>query len=185
MIKDVIRFQKHIVFILVFSLLFYSCKQRNVEFSSDKVRNSFSIDRINDSLFYLHLQQGRTLDSWELSYPVYRLDTGDVDQDGIQDALVGVIKKTRFDSVTRKRLFIFKNYKGYIRPLWLGSSLGQPLVDFRFLSAKEGSRIRSIEKEKTGKYLLAEYKWRSFGLEFVRYIQKEVDSATAVILLNE
>ena len=52
-------------------------------------------------------EAGRRADEWRLPYPVYQFQTGDVDGDGSEDAMVGVIKKTRFYPLG-KRLFIFK-----------------------------------------------------------------------------
>jgi len=98
--------------------------------------------------------------------------------------LVGVIKSTRFDSSYAKRLFIFRNYHGLVRPLWLGSRFSQPLVDFHFVETKGGTRIRSIELERSGKYLVAEYKWRKFGLEFTRYVKREIGLTRARMLLR-
>lgn len=127
----------------------------------------------NDSLYYLQLVSDNYTDSWELPYPVFRCTTGDIDHNGRVDMLVGVIKQTRFDSTYAKRLFIFKNYEGRIRPLWLGSRLGQPLEDFRVVSLANGSFVWSIEKEKSGRYLVAEYAWEGFGLAFNQYIVRE------------
>ena len=76
------------------------------------------------SIHYLILTTDSTCDRWALPYPVYRLETGDVDGDGNTDALVGVIKGTRFHPEKGRRLFIFKNHHGLVRPLWLGSKLG-------------------------------------------------------------
>jgi hypothetical protein len=55
----------------------------------------------------------------------------------------------------------------------MGSKLSKPLIDFRFCNTVKGSFIRSVEKEKENKYLVAEYKWRKFGLEFVQYVERE------------
>ena len=128
----------------------------------------------HDSLHFVQIRTDTTFDQWELTYPVYRFQVGDINADGSEDILVGVIKTTRFDPEKGRRLFIFKNYQGFVRPLWLGSSLGQPLVDFQLVHTEEGPRVRSIEKEKSGKYLVAEYKWRSFGLEFTGYLDREI-----------
>ena len=57
---------------------------------------TFSIETVNDSLNYLTLKTDSTTDKWPLPYPVYRLDTADVNGDGRTEALVGVIKSTRF-----------------------------------------------------------------------------------------
>ena len=57
---------------------------------------TFSLQVENDSLAYLILRTDSTTDRWRLAFPVYQMCTGDVDDDGQQDALVGVVKSTRF-----------------------------------------------------------------------------------------
>ncbi|MEN9443747.1 MAG: hypothetical protein RIS47_637 [Bacteroidota bacterium] len=135
---------------------------------------------INDTLHIIQLKTDSTTNRWTLPYPVYQFQLGDIDQDGSTDILVGVVKRTHFDTLVRKRLFIFKNFEGYIRPLWMGSGLGQPISDFRFLQTSQGARIRSIERERNGKFLLAEYKWAQFGLDFTKYIVRNTDSIKAL-----
>jgi hypothetical protein len=112
--------------------------------------------------------------SWPFSYEVFKLDTGDVNNDYSTDILVGVIKKTRFDTICRKRIFIFKLVEGYIRPLWLGSRVSQPLEDFRYCRSQSYGIIRTIEMERNKTYLVAEYRWKGFGLEFIRYLAREL-----------
>lgn len=165
-------------------LLFSSCHEKN-SLKKEIKKGSFTLLKENDSLYYLTITSTNSSDRWELPYSVYQFQTGDVDGNDIEDALIGVIKPTRFDSIKAKRLFIFKNYKGLVRPLWLGSRLSQPLVDFRFKKKEKHSRIRSVEREKSGKYLVAEYKWRKFGLEFTKYLKRETDSISAITLLEK
>ena len=89
---------------------------------------------VADTLHYVQVADyaGR-VERWPLPYPVYRFQTGDINGDGRTDVLVGVIKSTRYDPQVARRLFIFMVYKDrYIRPLWMGSRLSHPLVDFRF-----------------------------------------------------
>ena len=140
--------------------------------------HGFSLHRVNDTLHVLRLGQSE----WRLPFPVYRFCTGDVDGDGSTDAIVGVVKATRHDSVVRRRVFIFKNYRGHVRPLWLGSRLGQPVVDFRFV-ADEGV-LRVVELERSGRYLVADYRWRAFGMDFVRYLGRELTEQQALLKLR-
>jgi hypothetical protein len=157
------------------------CRKHN----SQTLSALLSLIKENDSLFYLRIESDTDTDQWKLPYPVYRYETGDIDHDGSDEMLVGVIKITRFDSGMRKRLFIFRNYEGCVRPLWLGSRLGAPLEDFRFYKGKEGERVRCIEKEISGKYLVAEYAWNKFGPDFKRYIQRDITLESARDLLNK
>ena len=127
---------------------------------------------VADTLHYVQVADyaGR-VERWPLPYPVYRFQTGDINGDGRTDVLVGVIKSTRYDPQVARRLFIFKVYKDrYIRPLWMGSRLSHPLVDFRFVHIDGQPRVLTIERDTTPeRYLMAVYRWRSFGLDFVAY----------------
>lgn len=129
---------------------------------------TFELRREHDSLYWLN--------DWRLPYRVYQFQTGDVDGDGRTDAMVGVIKKTRFHREMGRRLFIFKQVNGRARPLWMGSKLGGILQDFRFI----GGRIRSLETTTDGRYVVAEYKWSGFGMAFDHYIVKGTDKLTAL-----
>jgi len=121
--------------------------------------------------------------SWNLPYPVYNFETGDIDGNHSDDILVGVIKTTRFDSHYRKRIFMFKLVDGCIRPLWLGSRVSQPLEMFNLHHSDSFSTILTIEQEKDGKFLVAQYRWRGFGLEFTKYISREINKKQAYKLI--
>lgn len=167
--------------LLVICIVITSCAQKDHLPAPDA---HLSLITEHDRLHYLQIKDDISFDWWELPYPVYRFQTGDIDQDGELDMMVGVIKATRFDSTNAKRIFIFKNYNGLVRPLWLGSRMGQPIEDFIFIQTTDGPRIRCIEIEKSGRYLVADYKWRKFGMEFTQYLAKETDIKHAYQLLN-
>ena len=135
--------------------------------------NVFRLDSLAPSKYKLRIGS----DAWPVDYPVYRFETGDVNGDGVVDAILGVVKSTRYDPVVRRRVFLFKNYKGHVRPLWFGSRLGNPIVDFHFL-AREGV-LRVMEREQDGSYLVADYRWQSFGMQFVRYELRHATEADA------
>lgn len=139
---------------------------------------SFTLERVCDTLSILRLGDS----AWPLPFPVYRFETADVNGDGSTDAIVGVIKRTRYDPEVRRRVFVFKNYRGHVRPLWLGSRLGQPVADFRFI-ARDGV-LRVLETERSGLFLVAEYRWRAFGMEFVRYLGREMTEENGRRLLD-
>ena len=142
---------------------------------------TYSIESVNDSLNYLTLTTDSTTDRWALRYPVYRLETGDVDGDGRTEALVGVIKSTRYYKQKGRRLFVFKNYKNRVRAMWMGSKLGGILQDFRFVNGV----VRSLETTSSGQYVVAEYRWQGFGFEFVRFMAIKVERQKALKVFNQ
>lgn len=141
---------------------------------------TFSLQVENDSLAYLVLTTDSTTDRWRLAFPVYRMCVGDVDGDGSPDAMVGVVKTTRFDSNKARRLFIFKNYKGRIRPLWMGSQLGGILHDFRFTDG----RVVSLQTTTDGQYVVLEHEWRKFGLGARRFLARGVSKEEALAVFG-
>lgn len=134
----------------------------------------YTLRKEHDSLFWLN--------EWRLDYPVYQFQTGDVDGDGHRDALVGVIKSTRFYPEKGRRLFIFKQVGGKVRPMWLGSKLGGILQDFRFTT--DGC-VRSLETTTDDRYVVAEYRWSGFGMQFERFLVKATDRKTALSYFNQ
>ena len=165
---------------------------------------AFELKQENDSLYWLiatggekdDATDGKKANGWRLAHPVYQFQTGDVDGDGSEDAMVGVIKKTRYYPMGR-RLFIFKQIDGTnpkgeackkVRPMWLGSKLGGILEDFRFIAPADGDslgRIRALESTTDSLYVVSDYKWSGFGMKFDRFIIKGVDKETATKYLNQ
>ena len=107
---------------------------------------------------------------------MYQFQTGDIDGDGSEDAMVGVIKPTRFYPEAGKRLFIFKQVNGKARPLWMGSKLGGTLEEFKYVDGK----IRALESTSDGHYVVTEYKWCGFGMAFDHFLIKGVNRQTAI-----
>lgn len=130
--------------------------------------NGFTLRKEHDSLYWLN--------DWKLPYPVYQYQTGDIDGDGHIDAIVGVIKSTRFYPEKARRIFIFKEINKKARPMWLGSKLGGILEDFRFVNGK----IRALESTTDSLYAVSDYVWGGFGMKFDHFIIKGVDKQTAL-----
>ncbi len=156
----------------------------------------YELRKEHDSLYWLRATGGRKADEWRLPYPVYQFQTGDVDGDGSMDAMVGVIKKTRFYPLG-KRLFIFKQIdakatasmhrRKLVRPMWLGSKLGGNLEDFRYVAPADGDslgRIRALESTTDSLFAVSDYKWSGFGMKFDHLIIKGVDKETALKHFN-
>jgi len=124
----------------------------------------------SDTLHWLRVATPDGTAEWQLPYPVYRTDVGDVNHDGSLDIMVGVVKSTRFHREKGRRLFIFKTVNGKPRPLWMGSKLGGILHDFRFIDGK----IRALETTADGRWVVSEYHWQEFGMGFDHFIKVKV-----------
>jgi hypothetical protein len=119
-----------------------------------------------------------------IPFPVYHFEVADADNDGSDDILIGVIKPTKFDPEVRKRLFAYKIDRGYIRPLWLGSKVGQPLYDFKAIKRGRKTFIRTIERDRNDAYFVGEYGWEGFGLAWDKYLGERVSYEKALFLFK-
>ena len=180
-------FLKYLLFLSLFFVLACQKKSNTFEFAFDDKKIVVSLVKIQDSIFDIRSEMtcndNVTVSTWRLNYPVYQFDCADITGDGLPEIAVGVIKSTRFDPIVRKRLFLFKLYDTcYVRPLWLGSRVSFPLVDFRLMETKSGQRIRTIEQESDNQFVVAEYCYKTFGPEWIRYIKRGITKREAETL---
>lgn len=161
-------------------------KEKNTfEFLINGNKTVIALDEIKENVFDIKAESvidGETIVSrWRLDYPVYRFDCADINGDGIPEIAAGVVKSTRFDENSAKRLFVFKLYEGiYVRPLWLGSKMPLPLEDFKL----KNGHIRTVERESGDTFVVAEYELKTaFSPQFVRYIKKGAGRKEAQALL--
>jgi hypothetical protein len=161
----------------------YNIDGRIVKLCLQQVDDSLSIIKL---LSYREGEQ-EIVSTWPLPYPVFRFDCADINGDGLPEIAVGVVKATRFDRNIKKRLFVFKLFDtACIRPLWLGSQMPQPLIDFRLVNRHEKTLIRTIEQTSNGCYAVGEYEWKNFGPGWLYYIQENINTENdAKILLHK
>ena len=213
-------FRTSVISLVMLCLLPYAGRTQTLDSDIAQQSQAFVLRQENDSLYWLiatgrdkkDVTGGNKADGWRLAYPVYQFQTGDVDGDGSEDAMVGVIKGTRFYPQKARRLFIFKQIDGHtsngeackkVRPMWLGSKLGGILEDFRFIAPADtadatetahspdsaiGDRrgtIRALESTADSLYVVSDYKWSGFGMKFERHIIKGVNKETATKYLNQ
>jgi hypothetical protein len=177
---------------ILFIVIYTGCshKENNTfEFLLQNKKIVLSLLKIQDSVFDIQAEIQNingvvTKSLWRLNYPVFQFDCADITEDGIPEIAVGVIKSTRFDPEIRKRLFLFKLFDTcYVRPLWLGSRMSLPLVDFSLVKTIEGQRIRTIEQESSGRFMVTEYAWKTFGLIWKKNVQTGISNKKANNLL--
>jgi len=119
-----------------------------------------------------------------MPYPVYKFIQADIDNDGIDEFLVGSIRITILDSAVRKRINIWRVENNAIVPMWLGSKMPHPVYDFDVNRQLNKTIIRTIEFEPNTLFLVAEYEWHSFGLKFIRYVKREISLDEAFKLVK-
>ncbi|MDF2672019.1 MAG: hypothetical protein K0R09_284 [Clostridiales bacterium] len=97
----------------------------------------------------------------------WKVQTADVDGDGVKEISVGVYKTTVFHPVMAKRPFVYGWDGKGIYSKWLGSRLSKPFDDYIFtdIDGDKMEEIIAIELGEDGKKLLNSYKWKGFGFE--------------------
>jgi hypothetical protein len=157
----------------------YISQDTTFTFNHDSLTYTIGIQftEINYNRITLEIKKGDSLISnsdWPFSYPVFRLFIADADNNGSPDICLGTIKKTRFDPVQKKRPFFFKIKNGFIRPLWLGTTLGWGLIDFKSKIVGGKTYITALMKNKS-KYIIADYIWKGFGfrMESIVFTSKD------------
>lgn len=129
---------------------------------------ALKLQQHNDTLHQITLlADNQPVDSLMLPYRVYHFDYADLTGDGVPEVIVGVIKKTRYWQTEDKRIFIYHLFKSrYIRPLWLGSRLGNPIKDFRVNKQTTPASIVTEEWDEDSTIIGREYVMGGFGLKY-------------------
>ena len=104
-----------------------------------------------------------SLDSHEYFNP-WKVEVSDVDNDNNPEIILGVHKSTKYYEKEENRIFVFNRDKDYIFPKWLGSKVGNPIIDFKFDNVSKNLVILEESKE-TSKKIVVSYKWNGFGFD--------------------
>lgn len=97
----------------------------------------------------------------------WKVETADIDGDGIKEISIGVYKRSQFHPIMAKRPFIYNWNENDISPKWRGSRLSRPFEDYIFadIDGDGLDEIVSVEVLENGKKIINSYKWKGFGFE--------------------
>ena len=155
--------------------------------SSKKIRdNTFTgsavvepLKSMNGYRLSLRDSRGNISDQVRIPFPVYRLETGDIDGNGRTDILLGVVKSTHFDAHVKRRLFVYQIQDGRLMPLWLGSRVCRELVDFTCIVDQRRPKLLTVERTSDANFSNGVYTWEDFGFILERYIHEHSDATAA------
>lgn len=173
-------------FYYILIILLLACSRKNDPSVFQDEKHKVFLNQIKADHFQL-VSVNNQGDSciWELPYPVYRIRYADITNNGENEIIVGVIKTTRFDSTTQKRLFVFKHVNDLLRPKWLGSRLGMPIEDFWIERVNGVNQLIVAEVEPDTGYAIARYEWDRFGFKFLRYDKRNCILSDLKLYLHE
>jgi len=99
----------------------------------------------------------------------WKVALADVDGDGRKEVIAGVWKKSRYDPVFARRVFVYSWNGKRLLPKWLGSRLNRRFTDFVLCPLDNDGKTELVALEEAprgGKYVTA-YRWESFGFGWV------------------
>ncbi len=99
----------------------------------------------------------------------WKLEIGDVDNDGLKEIVVGVWKESPFDPVMANRPFVY-NWDGEVlKPKWLGSRLSRRFDDFVLydINSDDWDELIALEISDGDMHRIAVYRWDIFGFEWL------------------
>ncbi len=160
------------VSLLIGLIVLVSCSHPKKEFFEWNGKTVW-LEHKHDSLHILHLSEGdNDLSKMVLPWKLYNFDYGDLDGDSIPEIAVGVIKKTVYDPIEEKRLFLYQIAGDHaILRLWMGSRVIHRVQDFYIDRDKTPALVHTFEKDKNGIMHEGEYKLGKFGLRLKQFIR--------------
>jgi poly-gamma-glutamate synthesis protein (capsule biosynthesis protein) len=103
----------------------------------------------------------------------WRIYPCDLDGDGIRKLCVGVRKTTRFDRTVANRLYIYGRSKEGIYPVWFGTRLGPPFLDFAVcdIDGDGKEEIITLGEKVDGDRMVVSFKHGNFNFDMVGIIE--------------
>lgn len=119
----------------------------------------------------------------------WKVQTSDVDGDGMTEIALAVYKTSPFHPVMAKRPFLYDWVNGGIFPKWRGSRLSRPFDDYVFADMDSNGKdeLVSAEHLADGGKVISCYCWKGFGFEKIAESEgfEDISSIRAELLSGE
>ncbi len=93
----------------------------------------------------------------------------DLDNDSNPELIVMANKTTRYFQEKENRIFVYNVDKDYFYPKWLGSRIGNTILDFSV--DKQNKRLILLQKlPQENRLKVQSYKWNGFGFDFDAFL---------------
>jgi hypothetical protein len=158
------------------------------KFSRDKREKSLVLKREGraSSLSFLELYDllSGKREAKSTPMPIRKVETVDLNGDGIREIMLIQEIYSSFDRETAKRVYLY-SLDGGFHALWRGSALSRPLLDAAFVPGNKGKpllvALHSADSflarnPKCEDRLVMTYRWNGFGFTGIRELQGERDS---------
>ncbi len=111
-----------------------------------------------------------------------KIQAGDINGDGVTELAVCVYKTAEFHPVLAKRPFFYDITDGELEPIWLGSRLARPFLDYILFDVDQDDidEIISIELMENKNKVIVVYDWKGFGFE-VKTLSDELEGEIAFL----
>jgi hypothetical protein len=95
----------------------------------------------------------------------WKLKIADLEGDGRREIILGIQKSTHFFPRLHHCLFVYRFDGSTVKPLWLGSSLSRPFIDFTFarMGSRHAEKLIAVEITRDGRRCVTIYSWNGFG----------------------
>lgn len=159
----------------------HSSQKPDVLYQSESLR--YTLEHLHPKMHKLrsevYTEGGDTVKSFiPLTYHILKSQVADLQGDDYPEVLFCIRKKSKYHPIESNRIFIYGLKDQRIYPIWLGSRVQYPVVDFTISSEEEQDRVLVLQRLHK-KYYLSTYALEGFGLKQKQMLLSDVDSAQA------
>ena len=139
-----------------------ACSLRSINLNIDQ---QILLRRLNSGNHVLQLMNstGEVISTLNIFGELKGFRFGDINNDGHNELLFGIVKKVNFDPELKLRLNIYQTETGILKPLWMGTKFLGDLETFEIVQENGINYLQTDEKDTSHALLQRKYIWDEFG----------------------